>query len=375
MRGMATPLHTETNGAQGNSVLISLLYWFIGTLPKNMAVQLLNVLNISQTKKTDVYAELVKVLYLEFFTNDRKPNGFKGIMKGRRRFNITDIGFDVTHALNLLPFVEVTRHHMVRVSGYVTGRSKQTETETRREKNGAELQDGLRHFCAQCDKWLPFLGLNAEGVRMCCGSVAQLLTREVAVSDRYQSTIKIPWVIDGAFVDWRVELYTLGSDPVGRVSGIVNNALSWNHKDMMTSTPQRHSSHGIDKTNRDGLKRIKCLLCRIPILNDFGQLVPMWVNLPAIKGDIFHPVARVYHGLSTAELNRIKDYNILLTRHTQLMNTLNDLTKSLKVSKLIDPPVEVQNHLKRYPKAQHINLNSVARVEEKIRSRAIKTIN
>ena len=333
----------------------------------------MNVLNINHDKNTDVYEELMKVLFLEFTTKKGKPNGFKGIKTGTNRFNITDIDFDVTHALNLLPFVEVTRHHMVRVSGYVTGRSKQVETETRREKNGAGLQDGLRHFCGNCG-WLPYLGLDAQGVRMCCGSVAQLLTREVAVSDRYQSTIKIPWVIDGAFVDWRVELATLGGDPVGTVSRIVNNALAWNHKDLMTSTPQRHSSHGIDKTNREGLKRIKCLLCRIPILNDFGQLVPMWVNLPAIKGDIFHPTARVYHGLSTAELNRIKDYNILLTQHQHLMMALRDKTKSIKVSELTDAPEAVQNHLKRYPQAKNVNLNSVARVEERRRSKAIEAI-
>ena len=364
---MSTTLHTNMNGAQGTSVLITLLAWFIRTLPKTAAVGLLNVLNINHDRNTDVYEELMKVLFLEFMTkgSNPKPNGFKGIMKGQRRFNITDIDFDVTHALNLLPFVEVTRRHMVRVSGYVTGRSKQTETETRRDKNGAELQDGKRHFCAQCDKWLPYMGLDAEGVRMCCGSVAELLVREVAVSDRYEPTIRIPWVIGGSFVDWTVNLTTLGGNPVQRVSRIVNNAVGWNHNDLMTSTNRRHHSHGFDKTGRDAQKRIKCLLCRIPIMNDFGQLVPMWVNLPAIKGDIFHPIARVYHELSTAELNRIRDYNIMLRNHTHLMMSLTENTKSLKVSKLIDAPEAVQNHLKRYPQAKNINLNSVARVRKK----------
>lgn len=372
---MATPLNTEKNGGQGTSVLITLLAWFIRTLPKTAAVGLLNVLNISNNNNTDVYEELMKVLFLEFTTKKGKPNGFKGIKTGTNRFNITDIDFDVTHALNFLPFVEVTRRHMVRVSGYVTGRSKQTETETRRDKNGAELQDGKRHFCAQCNKWLKYMGLDAQGVRMCCGSPAELLVREVAVSDRYEPTIRIPWVIGGSFVDWTINLKTLGSDPVGRVSRIINNALTWNHSDLMNCTPKRHSSHGIDKTGRNANKRIKALLCRIPILNDFGELVPMWVNLPAIQGDIFHPTARVYHGLSTAELNRIQDYNILLRNHQHLMLSLTDKTKSIKVSQLIDAPEAVQNHLKRYPQAKNINLNSVARVEERRRSKAIETIN
>ena len=358
---MASPLNTQKNGEQGTSVLITLLAWFIRTLPKTVAVGLLNVLNINHDKRTDVYEELIKVLFLEF-------------MKGNRRFRITDIDFDVTHALNLLPFVEVRRRPMVRVSGYVTGRSKQVKTETRRDKNGAGLQDGLRHFCANCG-WLPHLGFNAEGVRMCCGSPAELLVREVAVTDRYEPSIRIPWIIEGSFIDWVANTKTLGNDPVGRVSRIVNNALAWNHEDLMLSTNRRHHSHGFDKTGRDAQKRIKTLLCRIPILSDFGQLVPMWVNIPAIEGDIFHPTARVYHGLSTAELNRIKDYNILLTQHQHLMMTLNDKVKSIKVSKLIDPPVEVQNHINRYPKAQQIDLRAVARVEERIRKRAIETIN
>ena len=355
--------------------MIMLLAWFIDTLPKTAAVGLLNVLNINQDKNTDVYEELTKVLYLEFMTKgaNPKPNGFKGIKTGTNRFNITDIDFDVTHALNSLPFVKVMRRPMVRVSGYVTGRSKQVETETRREKNGAGLQDGLRHFCANCG-WLPHLGFNAEGVRICCGSPAQLLTREVAVTDRFEPSIRIPWIIGGSFIDWVANTKTLGGDPVGVVSRIVNNGLKWNHEDLMLCTNRRHHSHGFDKTGRDAQKRIKTLLCRIPILNDFGELVPMWVNLPAIEGDIFHPTARVYHGLSTAELNRIRDYNILLRNHTHLMMALNDKTKSIKVSQLTDAPEAVQNHLKRYPQAKNINLNSVARVEERRRSKAIEAI-
>ena len=372
---MATPLNTNKNGEQGTSVLITLLAWFIQTLPKPFAVGLLNVLNINHDKRTDVYEELTKVLYLEFMTkgDNPKPNGFKGIMKGTRRFRITDIDFDVTHALNLLPFVEVTRRPMVRESGYISGRSKQKDAETRREKNGAGLQDGLRHFCANCG-WLPHLGFNAEGVRICCGSVAELLTREVAVTDRFEPSIRIPWIIEGSFIDWLANTKTLGGDPVSVVSRIVNNALAWNHDDLMLSTNRRHHSHGFDKSGRFAQKRIKTLLCRIPIMNDFGQLVPMWVNLPAIKGDIYHPTARVYHGLSTAELNRIRDYNILLRNHQHLMMSLTDKTKSIKVSQLIDAPEAVQNHLKRYPQAKNINLNSVARVEERRRSKAIDAI-
>tara|TARA_A100000172_G_C3027904_1_gene105490 strand:+ start:138 stop:1238 length:1101 start_codon:yes stop_codon:yes gene_type:complete len=359
---MAQPLNTQKNGAQGTSVLITLFAWFIQSLPKVGAIALLNVLNINHDKNTDVYDKLVKVLYREYLTKKDKPNAFRGHLN--RPFKTTDIDFDISHALNSLPFVEVIRRPMVRVSGYVTGRSKQTETETRREKNGAELQDGKRHFCGNCG-WLRHLGFNAEGVRICCGSPAQLLTREVAVSDRFEPSIRIPWIIGGSFVNWLANTKTLGGDPVKAVSRIVNSALYWNHDDLMLSTNRRHHSHGFDKTGRDAQKRIKTLLCRIPIMNDFGELVPMWVNLPAIKGDIFHPVARIYHELCDAELKRIRDYNIMLNQHTRLISVLNNNTKTLKVSGLVDAPTAVQNHLKRYPQAKNINLNSVARVEER----------
>ena len=107
-------------------------------------------------------------------------------------------------------------------------------------------------------------------------------------------------------------------------------------------------------------------------MNDYGELVPMWANVPAIKGDIFHPVARIYHELSDAELNRIKAYNIMMSRHVKFLNILNQTTKSLNVSGLVDAPEAVQNHLKRYPKARNINLNSVARVEQR-RQKMIET--
>ena len=369
---MSTTLNTETNGAQANSVLISLFAWFIRTLAKPGAYAYLAMLGISRDKNTDVYHELDKVLHQEFVTKNGRLNPFRGNL--RRPFKITDIDFNVSDALNSLPFVEVTRRNMVRVSGYVTGRSKQVETETRRDKNGAELRDGRRHFCAQCDKWLPFLGLNAEGVRMCCGSPAELLTREVAVSDRYESKIRIPWIIGGSFVDWSVNLPTLGGDPVGAVSAIVNNGIPYNCKEMTTSTPQRHPSHGPDNSrpNKFAARRIKGLICRVPIMNDYGELVPMWANVPAINGDIFHPAARIYHELSDAELNRIKAYNIMMSRHVKFLNILNQTTKSLNVSGLVDAPEAVQNHLKRYPKARNINLNSVARVEQR-RQKMIET--
>tara|TARA_R100001082_G_scaffold82236_1_gene49062 strand:- start:1341 stop:2441 length:1101 start_codon:yes stop_codon:yes gene_type:complete len=365
---MATPLNTQKNGAQGTSVLITLLAWFIGTLPKSGQVLILNALGKDTNKKTDTYDELMRVLYLEL------KNNTKWIMK--KDIGNTETWFhQFPNAFNYLPFVEVTRRHMVRVSGYVTGRSKQVETETRRDKNGAELQDGLRHFCAQCG-WLPYMGLNADGVRYCCGSVAELMTRDVAVSDRYEPVIRIPWLVAGTLIDWSVNLTTLGGDPVGAVMRIMDTVRVWNHKDMMTSTPKRHPNHGPDNAqpHKDKNKRIKALLCRIPVLNDMGQTVPMWVNLPAIKGDIFHPVARSYHGLIDSQLKRIVQYNEMLMSRSHLISILSEQTKSLKVSKLVDIPQEVQNHLNRYPKAQKIDLNAVARVEEKRRSRVVETI-
>ena len=321
----------------------------------------------SPTKLKEVFEDLIYM----------NGNGFQALTHDRIRINIATS--NAINALGALPFTLKTlnKHHMVRESGWISGRSKLKNPEDREAKTTAELVDGLRNYCNKCAEWMPWLGLDASPGQNCnfCGGGCELKTRYIAVSDRYQSTIRLPWVMSGKldFSKSKCELRTMKGDPFTAVLNAMNSFDWTNVKVWRTNTNQRHEGHGIDARGLKG-GRIYGLVCRIPVLDELGNLVPMWANVPCDKyGDI--SAGQRFHGLIDTNIKRIINFNNALMQRSKLISLLTE--KRIKVTpELVNANPCVESFLKSHPRSKTIDPVIVARVYDlkvERRSKVIET--
>ena len=358
----------EKNGTHASSMLILLCLHVLRTMPKSALSALMNTIGYGR-KQTSATEFLEKLLYLDTVKNlriDRREAEF-GVNMPKVKNYLT--------ALNELPFTlkTLTRHHMVRESGWISGRSKQVETEVRKEKNGGELVDGIRNFCLNCDTWLPWLGLDAMAGQSCknCGQIGVQRVREIAVTDRYQPTINIPWIFDGAITEklYATELRTMGGDPFSAVVDAMNR-FDWRDiKVWRSNTNKRHKGHGVDER---GMKqgRIYGLVCRIPVKLD-GETVALWANVPCdSKGDI--RAGQRFNGLIEAQIKVIEDFNTDLMARSQVFSLIQE--KRNKFTDVDDSMVNecLEMYRKRLPAAKSWSAKVAARMYD-LKNKVIKT--
>lgn len=357
-------INTKKNGELASSTLIMLLAWVIETMPKSALVALMEKAGVGK-KSSSITETLEDIMYLSTITTFR--NAGQWLDLNQRGYKVEDW----LSALNPLPFTLKTldRVHMVRVHGWENGRSKLAKAIDRAAKTTGELVDGLRNYCEKCDTYVPYLGLNADMIQSCqhCFGPTILKVREVAVSDRYEPRISIPWIMNnGITTASKVALKTMNGDPFGAVQDALNQGI-WNApKVFVSSTVKKHSAFGYNEKGNLKAGRIYGLVCRIPVLID-GKIAALWANVPCDKhGDI--RAGQRFHGLIEAEMKRIIKFNETLMVRSQLISLLTE--KRRKFGK-DDHPI-VKEWQKRYPASKSYCLKVVARNHD-LRNKVIKT--
>ena len=374
-----TPNIMEKNGEPASSTLIMLLAWVIETMPKSALVALMEKAGVGK-KSSSITETLEDIMYLSTIKTFR--NAGQWLDLNQRGYKVEDW----LSALNPLPFTLKTldRVHMVRVHGWENGRSKLAEAIDRAAKTTGELVDGLRNYCEKCDTYVPYLGLDADIVQACqkCFGPTVLKVREVAVSDRYEPRIELPWLIDGMLHKAsKVALKTLDGNPFVKVQEALQ-AGQWNDIDtFVTSTVKKSSAFGYNEKGNLVAQRINALVCRIPVLID-GKIAALWAAVPCgwsnngmikrgtagKKGDLYDDWAMTLSGLSKTEIGRIITFNQTLMARSQLISMLTEKRRKFGNN---DHPI-VKEWQKRYPASKSYCLKVVARNHD-LRNKVIKT--
>ena len=365
-------INTQKNGEPASSTLIMLLAWVINNMPNSALTAVLNTLGLG-SKRSSATELLENILYMDTIKTFRnagrsleiKVEDYAGIIN-------TDMPFTLK---------TLYRRHMIRESGWISGRSKLMDSADRALKSSVELVDAIRNYCEQCDEYMPWLGIDAPQ-HSCnyCGRLCELKTRHVAASDQYEPVIKIPLLLNG-MLD---KIVTVNLKTITFES--VQNALlrgDWkDEKQLISSTPKKHILFGLNEKGNLKVGRINALVCRIPVLNEVGELVSMWAAVPCgwtnngmisrgwagIKGDLYDDFARKFHGLSDAEIKRIETFNETLIQRSKLISMLTE--KRRKFGK--DDHKIVKEWQKRYPASKSYDMKIVARTHD-MRNKVIET--
>ena len=372
--------HNEKQTSQ-RMHFIEVVCWFMSTLARKTLVRILNELGITTNKNTDVLAKV-----LEFVDTTTTIYHFKVNRTNIKPEDVFNIEEGYGTAFGKLPFKTIVRDFMVRGSAWTDGsRSKQKDYEIRAEKSKVALVDGTRNYCVDCDVRMPFLGLHVDVIQYCssCGGQCVPTTKKIAVTDEYEPRIdkgEIPWMFQGQ-LETEKQIKLRGGqkyDPVVAIPKKLNENV-WNHKDLLTCTPIKHSVFGFNNKGNLNQGRILGLLCRIQVSDTPNGW--MWVNVPigttktgpypvewkSMKSyDLYSPQAKALHGMIDREIKRLIDFNNHLMNSQKFMNhpEIKGLMSKFPVKnaeKAIGKHSPFNQYVESRGNPKHVNIEAVAR--------------